>query len=45
MKLIVIFGPSAVGKMTVGYELQKITDLKADYEIAIGKIDKYIYEK
>ena len=28
MKLIIIFGPHAVGKMTVGQELAKITDLK-----------------
>lgn len=28
MKLVVIFGPSAVGKMTVGNELQKLTDFK-----------------
>jgi hypothetical protein len=28
MKLVIIFGPQAVGKMTVGYELEKITDLK-----------------
>lgn len=28
MKLVVIFGPQAVGKMTVGQELEKITDLK-----------------
>lgn len=28
MKLIVILGPQAVGKMTVGKELEKITDLK-----------------
>lgn len=28
MKLIVIFGPAAVGKTTVGYELQKITGLR-----------------
>lgn len=28
MKLIIIFGPQAVGKMTVGRELEKITDLK-----------------
>jgi shikimate kinase len=27
-KLIIIFGPQAVGKMTVGQELEKITDLK-----------------
>ena len=28
MKFVVIFGPPAVGKMTVGYELQKLTNLK-----------------
>lgn len=28
MKLIIIFGPQAVGKMTVGHELEKITNLK-----------------
>ncbi|MBN2852486.1 MAG: AAA family ATPase [Clostridia bacterium] len=28
MKLVIIFGPQAVGKMTVGQELAKITDLK-----------------
>ncbi len=28
MKLIIIFGPQAVGKMTVGQELEKITNLK-----------------
>ncbi|PZD97274.1 shikimate kinase [Paenibacillus sambharensis] len=28
MKFILIFGPQAVGKMTVGHELTKITDLK-----------------
>ncbi|MFA6463454.1 MAG: AAA family ATPase [Candidatus Paceibacterota bacterium] len=28
MKLILIFGPQAVGKMTVGHELEKITNLK-----------------
>lgn len=28
MKLISIFGPQAVGKMTVGHELEKITNLK-----------------
>lgn len=28
MKFIIIFGPQAVGKMTVGHELEKITDLK-----------------
>ena len=28
MKLIILFGPPAVGKMTVGQELEKITRLK-----------------
>ncbi|HEV7702228.1 MAG TPA: AAA family ATPase [Candidatus Paceibacterota bacterium] len=28
MKYILIFGPQAVGKMTVGHELEKITNLK-----------------
>jgi hypothetical protein len=28
MKLVIIFGPPAVGKMTVGYELAKLTGLK-----------------
>ena len=28
MKLVLIFGPHAVGKMTVGHELEKITGLK-----------------
>lgn len=28
MKFVIIFGPQAVGKMTVGQELSKITDLK-----------------
>lgn len=28
MKLVIIFGPHAVGKMTVGHELEKITGLK-----------------
>ena len=28
MKLVMIFGPQAVGKMTVGQELSKITELK-----------------
>ena len=28
MKLVIICGPHAVGKMTVGQELAKITDLK-----------------
>ncbi|SDX07942.1 AAA family ATPase [Paenibacillus sp. CF384] len=28
MKLVLVFGPMAVGKMTVGQELEKITELK-----------------
>ena len=28
MKFVVIFGPQAVGKMTVGQEIEKITGLK-----------------
>lgn len=28
MKLVIIFGPQAVGKMTVGQELSKKTNLK-----------------
>lgn len=28
MKFVILFGPLAVGKMTVGQELEKITDLK-----------------
>lgn len=28
MKFILLFGPEAVGKMSVGHELEKITDLK-----------------
>lgn len=28
MKFVLIFGPHAVGKMTVGHELEKITDLR-----------------
>lgn len=28
MKFIILFGPQAVGKMTVGHELEKITELK-----------------
>lgn len=28
MKFVLLFGPQAVGKMTVGHELEKVTDLK-----------------
>ncbi|KRE48087.1 AAA family ATPase [Paenibacillus sp. Soil522] len=31
MKFVLIFGPQAVGKMTVGHELEKISDLKLFY--------------
>ena len=31
MKLVLLIGPQAVGKMTVGQELQKITDLKLSH--------------
>lgn len=31
MEFVIIFGPQAVGKMTVGQELEKITDLKLLY--------------
>jgi len=56
MKLIVIFGAGAVGKMTVGQELMKITDLRLyhghmDIEIGIEifgrrapKVDRRIRE-
>ncbi len=28
MRLVILFGPPAVGKMTVGYELEKLTGLR-----------------
>jgi hypothetical protein len=28
MKLVLLFGPQAVGKMTVGHEMEKVTELK-----------------
>ncbi|WP_112179450.1 MULTISPECIES: AAA family ATPase [Paraliobacillus] len=28
MKFVLLFGPQAVGKMTIGHELEKVTDLK-----------------
>jgi hypothetical protein len=34
MKLILIFGPQAVGNMTVGHDLEKITDL----ELALSQL-------
>ncbi len=44
MKLVIIFGPPAVGKMTVGYELAKLTGLKVFHnhmtiEIALNFFD------
>ena len=44
MKLVIVFGPPAVGKMTVGYELAKLTDLKVFHnhmtiEIALNFFD------
>jgi len=46
MKLIILFGPLAVGKMTVGQELEKITGLKLFHnhmtiEIVLPFFDKY----
>ena len=32
MKFVMIIGPQAVGKMTVGQELEKITGLKANID-------------
>jgi len=37
MKLLFIFGDQAVGKMTVGQELAKITDLSAEIVAKIIK--------
>ena len=44
MKFVIVFGPPAVGKMTVGYELAKLTDLKVFHnhmtiEIALNFFD------
>ena len=44
MKLVIVFGPPAVGKMTVGYELAKLTGLKVFHnhmtiEIALNFFD------
>jgi len=46
MKLIILFGPLAVGKMTVGQELEKITGLKLFHnhmtiEMVLPFFDKY----
>ena len=34
MKLVLLFGDAAVGKMTVGQELTKITDLRLFHNLA-----------
>ena len=49
MKLIIIFGAGAVGKMTVGQELAKITDLRLyhghmDIEMVIAIFGKRVFE-
>jgi len=36
MRLVVIFGPAAVGKMTVGLELQRLTGLRPRKRNACG---------
>ena len=42
MKLVIIFGPQAVGKMTVGHELEKITGLKLFHNhMTIELVSKY----
>jgi tRNA uridine 5-carbamoylmethylation protein Kti12 len=43
MKLVIIFGPQAVGKMTVGHELEKITDLKLLHNhMTIDLVDPFV---
>ena len=42
MKLVIIFGPQAVGKMTVWHELEKITGLKLFHNhMTIELVSKY----
>ena len=42
MKLIIIIGPPAVGKMTVGKELEKITELKLFHNhMSIELVNKF----
>ena len=43
MNFVVIFGPVAVGKMTVGQELEKITDLKLFYNILVKNSKKMVF--
>lgn len=43
MKLVIIFGPQAVGKMTVGHELEKITNLKLFHNhMTIELVDPFV---
>ena len=43
MKFVIIFGPQAVGKMTVGHELEKITDLKLLHNhMTIDLVDPFV---
>lgn len=43
MKFVIIFGPQAVGKMTVGHEIEKITDLKLFHNhMTIDLVDPFV---
>ena len=43
MNFIIIFGPQAVGKMTVGHELEKIADLKLFHNhMTIEMVDPFV---
>jgi hypothetical protein len=43
MNFVIIFGPQAVGKMTVGHELEKITDLKLLHNhMTIDLVDPFV---
>lgn len=43
MNLVMIFGPQAVGKMTVGHELEKITNLKLFHNhMTIEMVDPFV---
>ena len=41
MKLVFLFGDAAVGKMTVGQQLTKITDLKLFHNCLVSLLVKY----
>lgn len=45
MKFILITGPQAVGKMTVGQELEKITNLKLFHNHRPNSLEGEIKEK